>query len=288
MCHYPDQSAQGHTSGAYGKLVNNGEIVLEGGAAYYSYGLTSGKRRNYGAKRLRGVSALCGAQLLRRNQHLRAVQRGTVPLPAVFHRQYSMQAHRQLRRKGNWHGKLVLLGAVTTQNVLVVGYDATPTSPSDPGLIVLKQGAYLTKTYDGTRYVTSSHLLCQHKFRRGRKHRHHKRRRNCGRIQLAGLRLGRNGAALPYTFEMILTKRRVRRELRLQGDAGSNSHGSAGRHPERERGRQPCRVRRAGAIGNERKALRHHGRAGLRRDFRRAAVFTVNGHPQRVRRFWPE
>ena len=205
VCHYPDQSAQGHTSGAYGKLVNNGEIVLEGGAAYYSYGLTSGSGV---------ITAQSGSEVYQPfvvhnfsggTNTYALYNEGQFPflLYSTVNIQCTLTVHYGAREIGM--ASLYFWGAVTTQNVLVVGYDGNADLSFGPGLIVLKQGAYLTKTYDGTRYVTSSTSSANINSDAGVSTVTISGGATAGVFSLQGFGSEEMVLALPYTFEMILT-----------------------------------------------------------------------------------
>ena len=205
VCHYPDQSAQGHTSGAYGKLVNNGEIVLEGGAAYYSYGLTSGSGV---------ITAQSGSEVYQPfvvhnfsggTNTYALYNAGQFPflLYSTVNIQCTLTVHYGAREIGM--ASLYFWGAVTTQNVLVVGYDGNADLSFGPGLIVLKQGAYLTKTYDGTRYVTSSTSSANINSDAGVSTVTISGGATAGVFSLQGFGSEEMVLALPYTFEMILT-----------------------------------------------------------------------------------
>ncbi|HIU91371.1 MAG TPA: hypothetical protein IAC72_05125 [Candidatus Fimimonas merdipullorum] len=205
VCHYPDQSAQGHTSGAYGKLVNNGEIVLEGGAAYYSYGLTSGSGV---------VTAQSGSEVYQPfvvhnfsggTNTYALYNAGQFPflLYSTVNIQCTLTVHYGAKEIGM--ASLYFWGAVTTQNVLVVSYDGNADLSFGPGLIVLKQGAYLTKTYDGTRYVTSSTSSANINSDAGVSTVTISGGATAGVFSLQGFGSEEMVLALPYTFEMILT-----------------------------------------------------------------------------------
>ena len=205
VCHYPDQSAQGHTSGAYGKLVNNGEIVLEGGAAYYSYGLTSGSGV---------ITAQSGSEVYQPFVvHNFSGGTNTYALynagqfPFLLYSTVNIQCKLTVNYGAKEIGmaSLYFLGAVTTQNVLVVGYDGNADLSFGPGLIVLKQGAYLTKTYDGTRYVTSSTSSANINSDAGVSTVTISGGATAGVFSLQGFGSEEMVLALPYTFEMILT-----------------------------------------------------------------------------------
>lgn len=205
VCHYPDQSAQGHTSGAYGKLVNNGEIVLEGGAAYYSYGLTSGSgvitaqsgSEVYQPFVVHNFSGGTNTYALYNAGQFPFLLYSTVNIQCTLTVQYGA------REIGM--ASLYFWGAVTTQNVLVVGYDGNADLSFGPGLIVLKQGAYLTKTYDGTRYVTSSTSSANINSDAGVSTVTISGGATAGVFSLQGFGSEEMVLALPYTFEMILT-----------------------------------------------------------------------------------
>ena len=205
VCHYPDQSAQGHTSGAYGKLVNNGEIVLAGGAAYYSYGLTSGSGK---------ITAQSGSEVYQPfvvhnfsggTNTYALYNAGQFPflLYSTVNIQCTLTVHYGAKEIGM--ASLYFWGAVTTQNVLVVGYDGNADLSFGPGLIVLKQGAYLTKTYDGTRYVTSSTSSANINSDAGVSTVTISGGATAGVFSLQGFGSEEMVLALPYTFEMILT-----------------------------------------------------------------------------------
>ena len=205
VCHYPDQSAQGHTSGAYGKLVNNGEIVLEGGAAYYSYGLTSGSGV---------ITAQSGSEVYQPFVvHNFSGGTNTYALynagqfPFLLYSTVNIQCKLTVNYGAKEIGmaSLYFWGAVTTQNVLVVGYDGNADLSFGPGLIVLKQGASLTKTYDGTRYVTSSTSSANINSDAGVSTVTISGGATAGVFSLQGFGSEEMVLALPYTFEMILT-----------------------------------------------------------------------------------
>ncbi len=205
VCHYPDQSAQGHTSGAYGKLVNNGEIVLEGGAAYYSYGLTSGSGV---------ITAQSGSEVYQPFVvHNFSGGTNTYALynagqfPFLLYSTVNIQCKLTVNYGAKEIGmaSLYFWGAVTTQNVLVVSYDGNADLSFGPGLIVLKQGAYLTKTYDGTRYVTSNTSSANINSDAGVSTVTISGGATAGVFSLQGFGSEEMVLALPYTFEMILT-----------------------------------------------------------------------------------
>ena len=153
VCHYPDQSSQAHTSGAYGRLVNNGEIVIASGGSFYSYGLTEGEGT---------ILAQSGAQVFQPFM-VNNFSGGTNTqalyyagqFPFVQYAIVNIQCELTLEYGALEIGmaSLFFWGSVTTQNVLVVGFEGNTDLTYGPGLILLKEGAALTRTYDGSKYV---------------------------------------------------------------------------------------------------------------------------------------
>lgn len=156
VCHYPDQSSQGHTSGAYGKMVNNGEIVIASGGSFYSYGLTEGEGRilaQSGAKVFQpflvaNFSGGSNTQQLYYADQFPFVQYATVNIQCELTLEYGALEIGM--------ASLYALGGVNLQNVLVIGFEGNTDLSIGPGLILLKEGATLTKTYDGSKYVVST------------------------------------------------------------------------------------------------------------------------------------
>ena len=201
VCHYPDQSSQGHTSGAYGRLVNDGEIVIASGGNFYSYGLTEGEGRilaQSGAKvfqpfMVNNFSGGTNTQALYYANQFPFVQYAIVNIRCELTLEYGA------REVGL--ASLYFWSAVTTQNVLVVGFEGNTDLSYGPGLILLKEGATLTRTYDGSKYVVGG---TNNNADSGKTTVTISGGASAGVFSLEGFGSEEMTLALPYTFDLVL------------------------------------------------------------------------------------
>ena len=204
VCHYPDQSSQGHTSGAYARLINDGQIFLNGNGSFYSYGLTEG---------VGSIRAKSGADVYQPfmvNNY--AGGSNTYDLyyaeqfPFVQYATVNIQCELVIESGAREIGvaSLYFWSSITTQNVLVVGFEGNEDLSYGPGLIVLKEGAVLTKTYDGTRYVESSVSSANNNSDSGKSTVTITGGASAGIFDLQGFGSEEMVLSLPYTFDLIL------------------------------------------------------------------------------------
>jgi uncharacterized repeat protein (TIGR02543 family) len=145
--HYPAQNYQGHTSGAYSQIINNGRINVNNGGSLDLYGLLKGDGH---------VTAYSGSTIYQpfmiadyaggtNTQDLFGVNQTPFKRYAMVNIQNSFEMHSGSTMQGRT--SLFFLSSITTHTQEIIGPN---------GLIRLSEGATLSATYDKDKYILHS------------------------------------------------------------------------------------------------------------------------------------
>lgn len=143
-----DQSAQGHTSGAYSHIVNNGSIELRSGAYLDVLGLITGS----------GSIDLQDGTILRMPFIVNNYAGGTITLhyyeancfPFYNYGLMNVQCNYTLRHGAKLIGRAALfaLGSINTQDVVVINSIENKIDGADGSLYWLTENSYIDLSYD--------------------------------------------------------------------------------------------------------------------------------------------
>lgn len=150
--HFPDQSAQGHTSGAYAQIENSGTITVNGTAK--AYGLIKGTGKMIANTTSEIYEPFIVNDYAGGTNTLNLYNAGQFPFGqyALVNIQNTFEVHGGAKVIGiaSIFAKVFFGEAkVNIQNINVIGGSSNPVSDGDDGeLILLDDGAILTKEYD--------------------------------------------------------------------------------------------------------------------------------------------
>lgn len=143
-----DQSAQGHTSGEYSQIINNGSIELHSGAYLDVLGLVTGS----------GNIDLQDGTVLRMPFIVNNYAGGTITLhyyeancfPFYNYGLMNVQCNYTLRHGSKLIGRAALfaLGSINTQDVVVINSIEYKIDGADGSLYWLTEGSYIDLSYD--------------------------------------------------------------------------------------------------------------------------------------------
>lgn len=154
IMHYPDQGAQGHTSGAYSQIINNGSIVVENGGNLTVHGLVKGD----------GTIIANNGSTLKQPFMVNNYAGGTNTQALYYANQFPFVQFATVNilcpQTVNYGAKVIGMtslyfwSSITTQDVVLI--DKIENQGSQGGLIWMQGGSSLNITCDDTKCISQT------------------------------------------------------------------------------------------------------------------------------------